>query len=418
MKLKLSIIVLITVMTSGLYNGAYAAAPKAGASCPKAGTKQVSKGIVYTCVKSGKKLVWNKGVVLIAAPKSSPSSSPSPNPSPSPTSSPTPTPSSTPSASPSPTQSPSPTPVPTPSPSATKEVSQNALVVQEVLDAVWAKGGKNVSRYTVTIEPARKDSLWAKQSMELVDATLDMVSRMGYPITTDFKIFFGWDWNWLQSNLPRNSWCYEGSWAGGGYCGSGINFINLKFLANWQRSGDAEIEWRSDIDKLAGISTLSHELIHQAQGEHLAKFNRTPSFYPAWIREGGPELLKAYAFAKTNGLTYLQARDYYLQRQYDKCRLVKLNELLMSDNHPDNCQGVLGFLGVEALIATTKDANSVFAFGTSKLADFGPNFDKERRGISNETYRTVMKDVFGIDIDTWHPLVEREFQKWAPAPQS
>ena len=90
----------------------------------------------------------------------------------------------------------------------------------------------------------------------------------------------------------------------------------------------------------------------------------------------------------------------------------------MSDNHPDNCQGVLGFLGVEALIATTKDANSIFAFGASKLADFGPNFDKERRGISNETYRTVMKEMFGIEIDTWHPIVEKEFVKWAPARQN
>lgn len=47
--------------------GAAAAAPKAGAVCSKAGitsvvkaTKQQTK---FTCVKSGKKLVWNKGVV-------------------------------------------------------------------------------------------------------------------------------------------------------------------------------------------------------------------------------------------------------------------------------------------------------------------------------------------------------------------
>jgi hypothetical protein len=42
----------------------YAAAPKAGSKCTKVGQTSTSAGIKYTCVKSGKKLVWNKGVAL------------------------------------------------------------------------------------------------------------------------------------------------------------------------------------------------------------------------------------------------------------------------------------------------------------------------------------------------------------------
>jgi hypothetical protein len=38
------------------------AAAKAGAKCSKAGITEVVQGKTYTCVKSGKKLVWNKGV--------------------------------------------------------------------------------------------------------------------------------------------------------------------------------------------------------------------------------------------------------------------------------------------------------------------------------------------------------------------
>jgi hypothetical protein len=41
-----------------------AAAPKPGASCSKVGTKITTSGKVYTCVKSGSKRVWNKGVAL------------------------------------------------------------------------------------------------------------------------------------------------------------------------------------------------------------------------------------------------------------------------------------------------------------------------------------------------------------------
>ena len=45
------------------------AAAKAGAKCTKAGATSVSAGKKYTCVKSGNKLVWNKGVTVKAAPK-------------------------------------------------------------------------------------------------------------------------------------------------------------------------------------------------------------------------------------------------------------------------------------------------------------------------------------------------------------
>ena len=40
------------------------AAAKAGAKCNKAGITEVVQGKKYTCVKSGKKLVWNKGTAL------------------------------------------------------------------------------------------------------------------------------------------------------------------------------------------------------------------------------------------------------------------------------------------------------------------------------------------------------------------
>ena len=40
------------------------AAVKVGSSCSKAGIKSVSAGKTYTCVKSGKKLVWDKGVAV------------------------------------------------------------------------------------------------------------------------------------------------------------------------------------------------------------------------------------------------------------------------------------------------------------------------------------------------------------------
>jgi len=63
------------------------AAVKAGSSCGKAGIKSVSAGKTYTCVKSGTKLAWDKGVLNPAA-QVSPSPSPSASATPSPSSSP------------------------------------------------------------------------------------------------------------------------------------------------------------------------------------------------------------------------------------------------------------------------------------------------------------------------------------------
>jgi hypothetical protein len=51
------------------------AAVKAGSSCSKAGIKSVSAGKTYTCVKSGKKLVWDKGMATAPLATSTPEAS-------------------------------------------------------------------------------------------------------------------------------------------------------------------------------------------------------------------------------------------------------------------------------------------------------------------------------------------------------
>jgi hypothetical protein len=61
MKRKLVLLISITFLGSSLSLPAFAAV-KAGAACPKAGKTSVASGKTFTCIKSGKKLVWNKGV--------------------------------------------------------------------------------------------------------------------------------------------------------------------------------------------------------------------------------------------------------------------------------------------------------------------------------------------------------------------
>jgi hypothetical protein len=70
-----------------------ASPPKAGSACKTVGQTITAGGKKYTCVKSGKKLVWDKGVT-VASPKPSalPTPTSTPNPTPTPTKTPEPKP--------------------------------------------------------------------------------------------------------------------------------------------------------------------------------------------------------------------------------------------------------------------------------------------------------------------------------------
>jgi len=72
------------------------AAIKVGSVCKKAGITTIDSGRKYTCVKQGKKFVWNKGVVIKAAPAKVPTPTPTPSAAPTPMPSATPTPTPTP----------------------------------------------------------------------------------------------------------------------------------------------------------------------------------------------------------------------------------------------------------------------------------------------------------------------------------
>ena len=76
MKRALGVLVTIALLALPLQA---VAAVKAGAVCKKAGITSTVNGKKYTCIKSGKKLVWDKGVKVVA-PK--PSATPAPTPTP------------------------------------------------------------------------------------------------------------------------------------------------------------------------------------------------------------------------------------------------------------------------------------------------------------------------------------------------
>ena len=391
MKQKLRLLVPAIALLLSLFPLSSAeAAVTAGASCKTAGQVVVVKGAQFKCVKKGKKLTWNKFTVRTPA---------TPKPSPTPTPTPTPSASASPSASPSPK----------------KVVPNEALVVQALFEEIWKSSAISKTKVKIEIEPARKDSDWAKQQADLTNVSLELFAKMGFDIKTDSTIYIGWGFDWLNNYMPKNSWCYNATWSGGGSCGEGILFLNLKHTADWIRSGDKEIPFPSKQVQFVATSVTVHELAHQAQRDFAESNGKNVSFYPAWIREGAAELLKIAGYAKYHGISYMQARDIYLYTNstWQGCGDAKILEMLMSNNHPRSCNYTAGMLAVEYLAATTKDLRSTFSFAGSKLAGLGPNFNNQT-GISEETYRLVMKEVFNLDNSLWDPLVEKYYGTWAP----
>jgi len=74
---KVLALTLTALLMGGTFTiSAHAAAPKAGATCSKVNQSQSASGNKFTCVKSGKKLVWKK----VAAPATTPASTSTPTP--------------------------------------------------------------------------------------------------------------------------------------------------------------------------------------------------------------------------------------------------------------------------------------------------------------------------------------------------
>lgn len=99
------------------------AAVKSGANCPKVKATAIVKGLKYTCIKSGKKLLWSKGIPAKHAV-------------------PTPTVPATPSASSTPTVAPNATPTPKPtvaSPTPSPTFSVRSYTMEQVRQNNTAK---------------------------------------------------------------------------------------------------------------------------------------------------------------------------------------------------------------------------------------------------------------------------------------
>ena len=261
------------------------AAVKAGATCTKAGTTSTVKGIKYTCVKSGKKLVWNKGVkVVIPA---------TPTPTPTVTATPTPTPSPTPTVTP--TATPTPTPTPTPTKTFNSLWEKYDLTKPTSAAEVIKKATDNFKSYTSVIRnPNQEVKFYAQPGVDetlinwVKEGSLYVARRFEYPaLPSTFSSIIAIDKTWLEATylaagFPANKakGQAEGFCGGAPACGSADS--NLWNYSVIQKTNSLVT------NKVGLAQTPGHELFHAIHGI-LAKDARADvagTNIPNWYIEG------------------------------------------------------------------------------------------------------------------------------------
>jgi len=297
--LGLAIAVLLT-----LAGPVQAATPKAGAKCPKAGTTATASGKKFTCIKSGTKLVWNKGVAIK-------------KPSPAATATPTPTPTPEPSPTPSPTLSPTPTPAPTPTP------TLKDLTFSNIVENVDAISFNIYSKYQAHMATSYQGSIKVNTLVGPNTVPVNKNSAAAYQVAS--KIFqnfkqpdevFGVYYNFADKEWAKNEVAIR----------AGKDTANFQFgyscpnaLRCWDASASITLDWKaiahfgaSDpggaISKSESTGEIQiHEFTHSISFFQLKPirgnyYNLTPD----WFGEG-----HASVTGKLGGSTSFEDYDLY-----------------------------------------------------------------------------------------------------------
>ena len=241
------------------------AAVKAGSSCNKAGIKSVSAGKTYTCVKSGKKLLWDKGVLLPVA-KPSPKASSSA------------TPAAVPSVSPAPTAQP-----------ASDEVSRIIYSMRnELLDKPYEPNGN----FVFIFQGDTTAEVESKTKRSLLNA-VPVYSNLGFRISNGL-ILVARDIEWVKAQLDANDCKFRSlpdrpGFYVGKSCKDGNGAVTS---VHWEAE-----KFNDGLDGLYFNHVIPHEYFHQIQ-ELLTPFGNAD--FPKWFWEGSAQFFTNQAWSSWN----------------------------------------------------------------------------------------------------------------------
>ncbi len=365
----------LAVLISGVQPLALAAV-KSGQSCSKAGATSTSKGIKYTCIKSGKKLVWNKGVKIV----------PSANPTPSLT--------------------------PTPTPAATQTLTVQGKAISEMKNSLTPTQGPEFFKYHYSpradktfIEFLEKDlrssiDYWRKylKSSGLFNVFYGTQDELDWMI--DAWKPYGHDSNGGFANDLRGRIAREGRQLNAGAVPSENGLSHLSIL----RHNENALQF-------GDYSFITHESIHIVQqnlsGSNTAKF-------PCWLREGSANLFGAFLAKEFHGADYERSKRDQMYSYMQGASGVNVGAFTATEwlKHLQDLEG--NFNG-------GCDYVYKFAYGSGLLlsellvADHGVGSMVEFwRSFNEKSLRESFAAIYKVDLDTWYetkaiPYLIREY---------
>ena len=379
------------------------AAVKAGDVCKKAGNTVTVSGKKFTCIKSGKKLLWSKGVAM---------------PAPKPTVTPTPTPSPTPTVyvPPTPVTAPTPTPIVEKAPTGFADLVENYRGIPEV---VWkeaqslAERGTVQSKFIIEIGPNTKLQEGLDNPSVYLERTSRLWSSFSQASTTKVFIFNNQDLAWAQ----QKNMALGGSWFkpedlagncssagscgafGGAYRGVGQIFMGVPI--------------RDYLPFNLGVvrGNYGHEFSHVVQYSQFANQPALNGYatLPCWFSEGQPQV-------PGQSLGFTTLGDYKLSREswfsqpagalgdYSQDSILKFYTLagISKDGlcAPSIRQRIydVGYMTVEAL-ASIKGIESTMqvVVGVSQGLTFNQSFEKAY-GISWNEAAPILAKVVSLEF--------------------
>jgi hypothetical protein len=288
------------------------AAVKAGDACKKAGSTATVKGKKFTCIKSGKKLVWNKGVVVPGA---------------KPTVIPTPTPTPIPSVEPTVTPVPTPTPtiapfVPPYIPRTFKELENNlsGIIYGAWLDTVAQMKAGKPQLGNVQIFSAPGTEAGHPSALIPLGLTSQLFSKFPQPKNV-YVIEMGYgDDKWAQDIFSRYADVTYGNVktamteicptpeCGGGQAHRTRNWDGIVTIGIAPKKQSAEISTR-----ITTGMVYAHEYLHTIQ---FVVAKERWWYPPNWIQEGSAEWASMVIAYNDDYQEYAKFREFALREQY------------------------------------------------------------------------------------------------------
>ena len=348
---------------------AYSATPpKAGTACSKQGTTKTHQGNKFTCIKFGKKLVWNKSV---AVKKPTVIASPTPTPTTSPTTTPTPT--------------PTPTPIATPIPTPIATIPANIPVLPTNFDdleknfqgipyAVWQGIQKNLSLHPSTTlkisllfgpnTPKRYPDEWTINALSLGSRVM---GNQKQPSEIKFVQYNKTDVNWARAEAAKYVSPFRlgisfadqaAEKCAGADCDGAVT--NLTTEVGLVLVGVSNPVNRFSIQRFNGQNDL-HEYTHAVQGMIFKGKTQSPPpvHMPCWYSEGQPQAVSIPTMAKS-AEDYVNIRkgwivdSRYLLKDYEPETIqdfLTKNMKLPCDNNSFAMVFSLGYIVMDTLVA-------------------------------------------------------------------